>query len=278
MRQSLGYIAYRALTCPVRLMPDFLIIGAHRGGTSSFYYYLTEHPSVAAATTKELNFFDRNFSKGTGWYRAHFPSLIQKGYMQSIQHQRLITGEASPHYLFYPLAAQRAAKTVPHIKLIVLLRNPVDRAYSHYRRYAQLGYETRSFAEAIAADEQRCDDGELDHYSYLSLSYLSRGLYADQLARWMRLFPREHLLILKSEAFYADPATRLKQALAFLQLPASGLPVRDSYQHFDGYIGHPERHIASEMDPALRQRLSAYFAPHNARLATLLGKDMGWDD
>ena len=144
------------MNLPVNMaMPDFLIIGTQRGGTTSLYNYLLARPQIAAATRKEVHFFDNNFHRGIPWYRAHFPSLIQGDMAETIRGQRFITGEASPYYLFHPHAPARAALVVPKAKLIVLLRNPVDRAYSHYCRMVKKGRETLSFEDALAQEEIR---------------------------------------------------------------------------------------------------------------------------
>lgn len=305
----LGHVAFRAVTSQVRMMPDFLVIGVHRGGTSAFYYHLTEHPDIAAATTKEINYFDKNFHKGVWWYRTHFPAVAHKRYMEMKSGRHLLTGEASPHYVLHPNVPERVARIVPHAKLIALLRNPVDRAYSHYRRYIHLGWEALPFDEVSANEEQRlrtaCASGAAvgdDPRDVVGRSsYLARGIYADQLRRWLCLFPREQLLVLRSEDFYANPAQSLKQTLAFLGVPPDGLPEKDDYDHYDGYASpvddqsgmpreeahedkpsdkpsdkRPEERDERRMDPAIRERLSAFFAPHNHRLYELLGRDMGW--
>lgn len=278
MARSLSYAAYRALTCPLRLMPDFIIIGTQRGGTSAFYHYLTEHPNIGAATTKELNYFDKHFRKGPWWYRAHFPTVLRKRYVESVHGRKFVTGEASPYYLFHPLVPKRLAATLPGVKLIALLRNPVDRAYSQYRRNRHMQWETLPFSDAIAAEERRLgDDHDRYGYNFEHFSYLTRGIYADQLQRWLCLFPRERFLILKSEDFYADPAAVLKQTLAFLGVPAAGLMEKRTYNRFDGYTSRSESRDDCAVSPALRRRLNAFFAPHNRRLYELLGKDLGWE-
>jgi hypothetical protein len=130
-------------------LPDFVIIGAHKCGTTSLYHSLTRHPHVEGAATKELEFFNRHFDKGIEWYRRCFPRPRWK------DGRRSITGEATPYYLFHPHAAKRMAEVVPRARMIVLLRNPVDRAYSHYHHRTRLGRETRSFEEAIEAETTR---------------------------------------------------------------------------------------------------------------------------
>src|SRR5437667_354107 len=232
-----------------------------------------------ADQNKDIHFFDRRFDKGLSWYRGHFPTRLGKYYSQRVRQQPFVTGEASPSYLFHPHAPGRVAQLLPGARLIVLLRNPVDRAYSQYFHAIELGHESLSFEEAIEGEEERtarererilADERYYSH-AYKHRSYLTRGIYVEQLRAWMELFGREQFLILKSEDFYADPAGTLKQVLAFLQLPETEpLPNKRAYEQFN-------TNAYSGMDPALRQRLSEYFRPHNARLYDYLGVDFGWD-
>lgn len=284
MEHRLGDVAYRALTCPARMTPDFIVIGAQRSGTSAFYYHLAEHPNFMVSPTKELNYFNDCYYKGTLWYRAHFPTFAEKRRMLAKQGRRLITGEASPDYLFNPNVPRRVATTMPHAKLIVMLRDPVERAYSHYRLYLRIGKERRPFEEAIASDERRTRAAEREEarsgrpsgFYHGYDSYLGRSRYADQLEPWLRLFPWEQFLFLRSEDFYADPAAVLRQALGFLGAPADGLPERLTYARYDGHSVRPGESGATGMSGALREHLRAYFAPHNTRLYALLGREMGW--
>jgi Sulfotransferase domain len=235
----------------VGTLPDFVIIGAQKGGTSFLYYLLTRHPLVEPAARKELHFFDQPelFDNGAEWYRRCFPRLSSK------DGQRSITGEATPYYLFDPPVAKRMAEIVPQARLIALLRNPIDRAYSHYQMQVKRGTEPRTFEEAI----------EQQHSSYVS-----RGIYVDQLLRWFEVFSKEQMLILKSEDFFERPVETLKVVLTFLDLPdwqpeASELQQR---RHTGTY--------KQKMDPSTRQRLEAYFEPHNQRLYECLDVDFGW--
>jgi hypothetical protein len=235
----------------VGALPDFVIIGAQKGGTSFLYYLLTRHPLVEPAARKELHFFDQpeHFDNGAEWYRRCFPRLNSK------DGQRSITGEATPYYLFDPPVANRMAEIVPQARLIALLRNPIDRAYSHYQMQVKRGTEPRTFEEAI----------EQQHSSYVS-----RGIYVDQLVRWFEVFSKEQMLILKSEDFFERPIETLKIVLTFLDLPdwqpeASELQQR---RHTGTY--------EQKMDPSTRRRLEAYFEPYNQRLYECLDVDFGW--
>jgi Sulfotransferase domain len=235
----------------VGALPDFVIIGAQKGGTSFLYYLLARHPLVEPAARKELHFFDNpeRFDNGAGWYRRCFP---QSGWKEG---QRSITGEATPSYLFDPPVAKRMAEVVPQTRLIVLLRNPIDRAYSHYQMQVKRGTEPLSFEEAIEQPDS---------------SYVSRGIYVDQLLRWFEFFSQEQMLILKSEDFFERPVETLKVVLTFLEVPdwqpeASELQQR---RHTGGY--------RQKMYPSTRRRLEDYFEPYNKRLYECLGADFGW--
>lgn len=254
--------------------PDFLIIGTQKGGTTAFYRLLTQHPLVQPATTKEVHYFDVHFAKGIDWYLSHFPvSTSRDG-------QKTLTGEASPYYLYHPHAARRAAQVVPGAKLITLLRNPVDRAYSDYNHKVREGRERLSFEEAVVAEEKRLAgekekmlaDESYQSTNYRRYSYLSRGIYADQIEEWTSYFARDQMLALKSEDFFADPTGTLAACLEFLELPSWEPRDRD-------LVGNPDaRHEGSyeTMNSATRRRLEAHFEPHNRRLYNYLGKDFGW--
>lgn len=271
---------YRASTYPLRLLPDFLIIGTQRGGTTSLYNYLVEHPGIGAASIKEIHFFDTpHYKQGLAWYRGHFPSALQRYYVEHNRKHRFITGEASPYYLFHRHTPQRVARLLPQIKLIVMLRNPVDRAYSHYYHEVAGGHENiASFEEAIASEEERLagEDEKMRtnpyyaSYNHRRFAYLSRGKYIDQLQSWMELFSREQFLILKSEDFYANPAAVYQQTLNFLGLPDSEPGGRQDFQRYND-TKPPGMAIET------RQRLLAYFKPYNTRLYNYLDIDFGWD-
>ncbi|MDP9365631.1 MAG: sulfotransferase domain-containing protein [Chloroflexota bacterium] len=241
-----------------RQPPDFVIIGAQKGGTTSLYRYLTEHPDVGGATKKEVHFFDRSYDKGLDWYLAHFP---ERG-------EFAVVGESGPSYLFHPEVPERVRRTLPHAKLLVLLRNPVDRAYSQYQmRLRRVGED--SFEAALDEEFARLPvNGNLPGPEKGHHAYLPRGVYADQLRRWFAVFPREQFLVLQSEAFFAQPEEGLRRTLAFLGLP----PWRPAEfeVHNPGAYG--------EMRPETRRRLQEFYAPHNRRLYELLDWDLGWDD
>ncbi len=279
---------YRITTSPIRLIPDFLIIGGQRCGTTSLYHYLVEQPGIMSASVKEVHFFDCNkFYRGAWWYQAKFPSLPQKYYRERLHKLRILTGEATPYYLFHPHVPKRVAHIMPKAKLIVLLRNPVDRAYSHHWLESQ-GNETLSFEEAIEREEERIGaerekmlkDERYQSYNYRHFSYLARGIYVDQMQAWMEVFPREQFLILKSEDLYQNPAAVLEQSLEFLGIPSqlSDHQEKDFKRYREPTPkGYTNNATPPKMKSETRQYLIDYFKPHNARLNAFFDRDFGWN-
>lgn len=260
----------RLLTSPLRVLPDFIVVGGQRCGTTSLYHYLVAHPSVSPAFTKEVHFFDRRFARGLNWYQAHFPLRV----FRRSRRQVLITGEATPYYMFHPHVPRRISALLPEVKLIILLRNPVDRAYSHFHHEVRMGREKLPFGEAVAQEPYRLE-GELDKmlddpayqsYTYQHFSYLSRGLYVDQIRRLLEFFTEDQVLILDSESFFRNSAAIMKRVFYFLGLPDRELRSTRAFNGGD----------QDGMDPSLRLRLVKYFEPHNQRLFDLLGTEFHW--
>ncbi|HET9693501.1 MAG TPA: sulfotransferase [Steroidobacteraceae bacterium] len=247
-----------------RALPDAMIIGAMKAGTSSLHNYLTQHPGVIAPLRKEVHYFDLQYGNGERWYRANFGPLGRPG----------LNLDSSPYYLFHPLAAQRAHALVPQAKLVVLLRDPIRRAYSHYWHERDKRRERLSFEDAIAAepervgdDEQRLARGEIQQSrAHQHCTYLARGRYAEQLERWLRFYPREQLLVLQFEDLGRAPMVTLNRTLEYLALPPMAR-VRLDPRNARKY---------PPINPATAERLREYFAPHDAALAALLGEPTRW--
>jgi hypothetical protein len=262
-------------TSHYRLLPDYLIIGAQRSGTTSLYKYLAQHPGVGAAFLgKGAHFFDKNYSRDLDAYRAHFPTRAYKRYVKMRRGLELVTGEGSPYYLAHPHAPYRIAEALPRAKLIVLLRDPVERAYSHYQHELARGFEDLPFEEAIEREPRRLAgelekmraDPSYDSFSYQHHTYLTRGRYAEQLEVWYSLFPRGQVLVLPSEELFADPDRTYRRVLEFLGVPPVSLA---DYEAFN-----PRSY--AEMNGAVRRGLVDYFREPNQRLYELIGADFGW--
>ena len=254
-------------------LPDFVVLGAQKAGTTYLYNLLVQHPHIEPAASKELHFFDNNFELGVEWYRECFPAPEWR------DGRLTVTGEATPYYLFHPDAARRMAEVVPGARLIVLLRNPVERAHSHYQMITRKGTELRTFEEAVEAEMGVLRGGmggvsRREHHvgsEHQLYSYLSRGVYVDQLKRWAEVFVREQMLVLKSEDFFERPTETLEIVLGFLGL--QGWASADK----EVVVGkRNEGGYESGIDPGTRQRLETFFGPHNERLYEYLGVDLGW--
>lgn len=265
---------YGRATVPLRPLPDFLIIGAQKAGTTALYAYLRWHPEITGPSFKEVSFFDRHYARGPKWYRAHLPARPRQWLARQRHGRWPSVGEASPSYLFHPQAPGRVAAVVPEARLIAVLRNPVDRAFSHYQHEVALGREALSFEDALDAEEERTR-GELARMtsdpSYFSdawwnYTYVSRGRYAEQLEHWFAAFPREHILVLLSDELSQQPAQTYARVLDFLGVGRHELSAfpRIFSREYD------------EMSPATRRRLEGEFAAPNRHLSDLLGRHLPW--
>ncbi|MEY2454208.1 MAG: hypothetical protein QOD92_3782 [Acidimicrobiaceae bacterium] len=266
-------------------LPDFLIIGAMRSGTTSLARYLGAHPGVYVAPNKELHFFDRAFDRGLDHYRQQFARA--RGDQSA--------GEATQTYLYDTTALDRIAATLPDVKLIAILRNPVDRAYSHYWQKRAYGREPLSFAAAVSAEPERLRGADRDErFRY---SYLDRGRYVDQLQRVTERFPRTALHVLLFEDLRDAPEDTYRDVCRFLQVnedmtPANiGEPLnpflmfrsrrlREVSRRFPPRLRNAVGRINARkgdyepLDPGLRAELVEYFAAPNAALAAWLGRDL----
>ncbi len=240
-----------------------------KSGTTSLFQHLSKHPNIYPPLTKGSKYFDKHYTKGIRWYKAHFPRARHKVFSKRLQNNNIITGESSPGYLPSLKAASRVLELVPKVKLIVLLRNPVDRAYSHYHYRLVRGRETSSFEDAVNKDLKNIaqDFESVRKQPQIYNSYLPRGIYVDQLKTWMRLFPREQILILESEQFHQQPQQTYDRVINFLGLPSLKLELIKEYN-----TGQYQ-----EMAAQIRKKLITFFTPHNERLYDVLQNDLGWD-
>jgi len=269
LQQSTGH-ALRRMTSGLRAWPDFIILGAQKAGTTSLYRYLTLHPRVVAAHVKEVHYFDLNLERGPGWYRSNFP------YRRSLGHgpARRLTGEASPYYLFHPRCATRIHAALPEVALIAILRDPVARALSHYNHNLRNRRETRSFAQALEEEDgllggelrRMRTDPSYESFAVQHYSYKARGRYAEQLERYFETFGRDQVLVLRSEDLFSDPQGVFALTLAHLGLEP---------MHLGQFEQRNKGRYRRDEDATLAA-LREYFSPHNARLASMLGRDALW--
>lgn len=243
--------------------PDFLILGTQRGGTTSLFNYLNAHPQIQLPIIKEIHYFDLQSEKSPNWYFAHFP--IRYPYTD------IITGEASPYYLFHPDVPKRVANLLPDVRPIVFLREPIARAYSHYQYNYKLGIEQRSFENAVHDEIQLIESGkrisieDIDHHRHFS--YISRGLYLEQLNHWLNYFPREKMYISLSEEFFDNPQVVVKDLFAFLNVEI--LELSQSL-----FVPYNHNSYRIEVADELRQYLKKIYSPFNEQLAAQLDLDL----
>jgi hypothetical protein len=264
----------RFATAGDRVLPDLITIGAQKAGTGSLYSYLAQHPATAPAYLREVHYFDLNFHRGLRWYRAHFARTAE---LERIREGAgcAVAYEKSPYYLAHPLVPYRIRGVLPQVKLLALLRNPVDRAASHHNHETTLGFETLDLTAALDRELARGDaDTQAmlraplhESFAHRHLSYLGRGRYAEQLEPWFSLFSRDQILVVDSAELFSDPGRAMSRICEFLEIPARVLP---------DYRPVGARSYRS-MDPEIEARLRTYFAPHNDRLWELIGNDFGWN-
>jgi len=275
-----GFRLFGAATAPLRIDPDYLVIGTKRGGTTSMARWLLDHPDVrglypAMENRKGTYFFDVNYGRGHRWYRSHFPvGLVHRSLGRRDGTVPLI-GDATPYYLHHPHAPARARRHAPDAKIIVLLRHPVDRALGHWAERTRNGVETLPFAEAIRAEADRLRGEEqkmIDDPSYVSFahqhrSYADQSRYARGLSRWFEQFPRDQILVLRSEDLYADPAAVYGQTLDFLGLAP----------HEPKAFAAWNMKAKDPIEPADRAFLEEALRADVSELEHLLGRSMQWE-
>lgn len=248
----------RLLTSPLRVMPDFFVIGFPKCGTTSLYEYLIRHPSIGQAFRKEIFFFDHHHKKGLLWYRAYFPTAFSRVFDKDF-----ICGEATAAYSTHPETYKRIFDANPKAKIIVLLRNPVERAYSNYKHLVRLGHG-RSFEETI--DDNLSGRRYQKHTAFHEI--VASGIYADYLETLFSVFPRDQVLVLSSADFFADPGAVLAKCFEFLGVR----PIEQSQFRTYNKGGYGGEKMASET----RKKLERFYGPHNDRLYRLLGRDFRW--
>ncbi len=272
-------------------LPDFLVAGAMRSGTTSLYRYLGAHPAVYMAP-KELGYFTDHYASGPEWYSDQYSNARPDQ----------LLGDATADYLARPSAMERIGETLPQVKLIASLRDPVERAWSHYLLLAARGREKRSFSTAID-DEIRLieDEGDTAH----GVFYLYHGLYDTQLERAIGLLGRDQIHVVVFERMVDDPESTYRSLCSFFDIDESFLPanlgtkvnpyvtfrslfIRRLSQRLPGPVQRPiarlntRQHAAPpQMAQSQRERLNSFFAPRIDRVAAILGDDLTewrWDE
>jgi hypothetical protein len=280
-----AFRAYGAGTSALRPPPDFLIIGTKRGGTTSAYFHMMEHPQMLPLFPtarfvpkrrdgKGPHYFDTNYHRGDRWYLGHFPSRLTRSRAERRLGGPVVVGEASPYYLYHPLAAERAASLLPDIKILLFLRDPVWRTYSMWKEQVRNKVEKLDFPAALAAEPKRTAGEEeriIADPSYYSFahefqSYRAQSEYARSLERWFTYYGRDRFKIFTTEEYSANAGEVCNEAYRFLGLPERPQPAAPVLNSA----------TAPPMPEDLHAELVAHFAPHNAALEELIGRSLGW--
>ncbi len=259
------------ITSPFRVLPDFFVIGAGRTGTTSLYYYLDQHPSISRSAYDELGFFDVNFHLGLHWYRSLFPSIFTK-YRVKSKTNFFMTYDVTPSYIRRPWNADRIKKIFPNTKLIAVLRNPVDRSFSHYKLLSKTLENVGTFEEIIKEDMEnisKWDDLKDNNYfaTKVEKSILARSFYAEQLSIWFKLFQKDQIMIIPSEKLSSETRNVMNNIFDFLNLPKFDIP------NIEKVNVSPH----SEMNSNTRKLLIDFFKPYNQKLRQFSELDFGWD-
>lgn len=257
----------------IKSLPDFLVIGAQKAGTTSLYNYLVQHPQIIGNKTwKEIRYFDlkENYRQGLGWYLGNFPSKREKG--------DKLTFDASPSYLYFDYIPELIQKDLGNIKMIAILRKPVDRAYSAWQMYHSFSDNPSKHLRDIADErtfKQAIDDELKGLTAKYPFDYINRGKYAHQLKNYYQYFGKDHLLVLNFNQFKEDLDTLLNQACDFLDLERFS---EEKLQEFKNtkYNTGKYKVEKSESDIQVIEELKQYFIPYNQELYDLLGENYNW--
>lgn len=258
-----------------RVLPDVVLAGVQRSGTTAIFEALYRLPMVERPRRgKGSHYFSYNYHRGWKWFQSQFPTRRWADRVEDQTGHPLFCFDACPYYLFHPFAVERMAQALPDVKVMVTLRDPVRRAESHYHHSVSHGNEDLPFVEALAAeadrlageDERMQADWTYWSHSHEHHSYVSKGMYAEQLERLFRHYPREQVLVLSSEQFFAEPDAVLSRVTDWLDLPSVSLSGRDDRNG----------HAYQKMDQDMRDRLIDIYREPNERLFDLLGERYDW--
>ena len=254
------------ITASSRVLPDFIIIGTVRSGSTSLYYNICEHPSVVEAAYDEIGYFDSNYHLGENWYRSMFPT--QK-IMNKIREDTgySITGEDTPFYFWKKEVAERISLDIPKTKIIVILRNPVDRAYSNYNLAVRENNEKLTFEEAIQEEMEFLSKNSFLETVNRFRSYLTKGVYVNQIIPWLEIFPRDQFHFLSIEQMKSEPVDTLNQIFKFLSIPNYNIPT-------------PQRRKVTnykKMNDRTREQLIEYYKPHNEKFFETIKQKFEWN-
>tara|TARA_B110000196_G_C21089062_1_gene636591 strand:+ start:372 stop:1208 length:837 start_codon:yes stop_codon:yes gene_type:complete len=254
------------ITASTRVLPNFIIVGTVRSGTTSLYYNICEHPSINSAAYDEIGFFDSNYHLGMNWYRSMFATEKK---MNSIKKETgyAITGEDTPFYFWKKEVVERIFKVLPDVKIIAIFRNPVDRAYSNYNLGLRAKTEKLTFENSIDEEITFLDEHTFRESIDRRRSYLSKGIYEKQIRLWLDVFPKEQIHILSTEDMQKNPQDTILKIFKFLNL--------SEYN-----IKNPQKQKQVEyqkMNEQTRKRLINFYKPYNEKFFEIIEQKFEWN-
>ncbi len=268
---------FRVIGSNYRVAPDFIIAGTRKGGTTSLYNYLVQHPQILRAYEKEIRYFDYNSKKPISWYKSHFPFSLYIKTLKKLKKKKIITGEATPNYIYTKKAIKGLSNINPHIKIIFMLRDPVKRAISDYKYAIR-----RQAKETVNTTFEKTLDLELEKFKTLNiedifenedsfeiinskLKYIGAGLYHYQIKNWLKEFPKSQILIIKSEDFFENPKEVHLKVLNFLGVDVISL---GKYKNF------LEGKNTLNLEKELYDKLHNLYSVENEKLYELIDKKL----
>ena len=260
-----------ALTGSIRVLPDFLVIGAKRCGTTSLFHHLPEHPCISKSPYDNMGFFNENFHLGVNWYKSFFPTVSTRNKIKS-KFGNSLAFDVTTTYMEEESTANNVYQIKPNMKIIVILRNPVDRAYSQYHLNVREKIEKRSFEDTIKENmdilnKENYKSNEIKlKFSVEENNYLKKSLYALQLKHWLKIFPRENILVLSTEEFEKNQQVIYNKIFEFLNI--SKFEVKNTKKMEKGNYPH--------MKSETRNLLLDYFRAHNHELFELVNREFDW--
>jgi hypothetical protein len=260
------------VTNSIRVLPDFIVIGAAKSGTTSLYHYLAQHPCIASSSYDELGYFDDNYHLGINWYKSLFPTKFTKNKIIK-KYGKFLTYDVTPGYFQKPWCIKNMYETLPDVKLILVLRNPVDRTYSHYHSSTKRGIKTKiPFRDLLDRDlktyEQIKNDDNEYFKNFVLNSYIGPSIYVRLVKEWLKYFRLEQLLIFSTEELAKNPREVFSRIFGFLNIKEEEINT-ESRHNVEVYD--------TSLDSDLRQRLIDFFRPHNEELFNTINQRFDWD-
>ena len=258
---------YFGITSPFRTIPNFIVIGVKRCGTTTLYEQLSEHPCIEKSAHDNLGFFNNNFELGMNWYKSHFVTNFRKKEIER-KYGKFATYDVTSSYIQKKKTAQNIFKTLPNVKLILILRNPTDRAYSEYNQNIIDENESRDFRELIKQEINEIENMENDNLEFSSnkINLVKKGIYEKQISPWLEIFPRKQILIISTEEFGEKTTETYDKIFRFLELPK--YKIKNKERHRKGTY--------EAMDDKTRKILDDFYESYNSKLFQKIEETFRW--